>query len=183
MGQGNIFSSMCQEFCSQGGGVPGQVHPLGQVQPLAGTPPRQVHPQAGTPPTLGRYTPPRQVHPSCTPPLGRYTPWQEQPPPGAVYAGRYGQQAGGMHPTGMHSCCTNATPIKRQRKDVKLDDTTLFTLIWIRMNHSISSNKQYENKRKEIHYIHVKQCIQVQKVPKCMKCIQVWLCKKCVQVW
>ena len=32
-------------------------------------------------------TPPRQVH-----------------PPGAVHAGRYGQQAGGTHPTGMHSC-------------------------------------------------------------------------------
>ena len=25
-------------------------------------------------------------------------------PPGAVHAGRYRQQAGGMHPTGMHSC-------------------------------------------------------------------------------
>ena len=25
-------------------------------------------------------------------------------PLGAVYAGRYGQQAGGTHPTGMHSC-------------------------------------------------------------------------------
>ena len=31
---------------------------------------------------------------------------QEQAPPGAVYAGRYGQQAGGTHPTGMHSCFT-----------------------------------------------------------------------------
>ena len=27
-----------------------------------------------------------------------------QVPPGAVHAGRYGQQAGGTHPTGMHSC-------------------------------------------------------------------------------
>ena len=25
-------------------------------------------------------------------------------PTGAVHAGRYGQQAGGTHPTGMHSC-------------------------------------------------------------------------------
>ena len=24
--------------------------------------------------------------------------------PGAVHAGRYGQQAGGTHPTGMHTC-------------------------------------------------------------------------------
>ena len=48
MGQGNIFSSMCQEFCTQGG-VPGQVHHPGRY------PPRQVHPPAGTPPN--------QVHP------------------------------------------------------------------------------------------------------------------------
>ena len=81
-GQGNIFSSVCQEFCSRGG-VPEQV------------PPGQVHPQAGTPPG--------QVPPGeCTPP-GRYTPTRY--PPGAVHAGRYGQQAGGTHPTEMHSCC------------------------------------------------------------------------------
>ena len=29
---------------------------------------------------------------------------QEQTPPSAVHARRYGQQAGGTHPTGMHSC-------------------------------------------------------------------------------
>ena len=28
-------------------------------------------------------------------------------PPRAVYAGRYGQQAGGTHPTGMHTCLFN----------------------------------------------------------------------------
>ena len=32
------------------------------------------------------------------------TPWQGRPPPCAVHAGRYGQQAGDMHPTGMQSC-------------------------------------------------------------------------------
>ena len=26
------------------------------------------------------------------------------PPPGVVHAGRYGQQAGGTNPTGMHTC-------------------------------------------------------------------------------
>ena len=42
--------------------------------------------------------------------LGRYPPGSGTPPPdqvhppGAVHAGRYGQQAGGTHPTGMHSC-------------------------------------------------------------------------------
>ena len=68
LGQGNIFSSVCQEFYSQGGV------------------PRQVPPRAGTPPWAG--TPPAQVH-----------------PPEAVHAGRYEQQAGGTHSTGMHSCC------------------------------------------------------------------------------
>ena len=32
-----------------------------------------------------------------------YTPGSRQPPC-AVHAGRYGQQAGGTHPTGMHTC-------------------------------------------------------------------------------
>ena len=59
---------------------------------------------------LGRYPPgrytPQQVHP-----LGRYTPQQVHPqagtPPTQCMLG-YGQQAGGTHPTGMHSClnCT-----------------------------------------------------------------------------
>ena len=38
------------------------------------------------------------------PPLDRYPPPGQVPPPGTVPAGRYGQQAGGTHPTGMHSC-------------------------------------------------------------------------------
>ena len=38
-----------------------------------------------------------------TPPLGRYNPGQVHLP-GALHAGRYGQEAGGTHPTGMHSC-------------------------------------------------------------------------------
>ena len=54
----------------------------------------------------------------CTPPLGPEAgtcPWDQRqaPLPGpeadphplqAVLAGRYGQQAGGTHPTGMHTC-------------------------------------------------------------------------------
>ena len=57
--------------------TPQQV-PLGRY-PLAGT-----ASQAGNPPSM-------------------YTPGQV--PPGALHAGRYGQQAGGTHPTGIHSCC------------------------------------------------------------------------------
>ena len=32
------------------------------------------------------------------------TPPQEENPPGTKHAGRYGQRAGGTHPTGMLSC-------------------------------------------------------------------------------
>ena len=95
LGQGNIFAPVCHS-----------VHRgeyLGRY-PLAGTPPGRYSPQAGTPRTgtlpgqvhiANRYTPNGQVHPP-----DRYTPL------GAVHAGRYGQQAGSMHPTGMHSCFT-----------------------------------------------------------------------------
>ena len=55
LGQGNIFRSVCQEFCSQGAGV-------------------------------------------CLIACRDIT------PPGAVHAGKYGQEAGGTHPTGMQSC-------------------------------------------------------------------------------
>ena len=82
LGQGNIFRSVCQEFCSHGGEY------------------------------LGRY-PPDQVLPPSTryhQPPGPGTPSRPGTPPGpgtslgAVHAGRYGQQAGGTHPTGMHYC-------------------------------------------------------------------------------
>ena len=59
LGQGNIFSSVCQEFCSGG-------------STWAGTP------QAGTP-LLGRYTPPGRYPPGQVHPPGRYTPWQVHP--------------------------------------------------------------------------------------------------------
>ena len=92
----------CLWFCSLGGGgVPGQVppgrHTPWQVHPQAGTPPGRYTPQAGTPP--GRYTP-WQVHPPGT----RYPTPQTRYTARPVHAGRYGQQAGGMHPTGMHAC-------------------------------------------------------------------------------
>ena len=99
LGQGNIFRSVCQEFCPQRGWYPsmpcrhpprqvhllGQIHPPDRYTPLGRYTPRQVHPpgqvhpqgrytpQGGTPPRAG--TPPRQVPP------GRYTPRQVHPPP------------------------------------------------------------------------------------------------------
>ena len=100
LGQGNIFRSVCQEFCPQVGGSTwagttplGRCTPLGrypwQVHPPGGyTPQDQVHPPGpGTPPRT-RYTPWHQVHPLAgTPqdqvnPPGRYTPRTSTPPPG-----------------------------------------------------------------------------------------------------
>ena len=42
--------------------------------------------------------------PGADPPQEQTPPTGADPPPGAEHAGRYGQCAGGMHPTGMQSC-------------------------------------------------------------------------------
>ena len=91
--KGYVFTPVCKSFCSQGG-VPGQELP-GQVHPKAGTPMRRYTlSKAGTPTRpITRYTPW-----AGTPPLGRYTTHQPQCMLGYI------QQAGGTHPTGMHSC-------------------------------------------------------------------------------
>ena len=56
------------------------------------------------------------MHAGYHTPSGTETPWKQTPPqkqtpleadtPCAVHAGRYGQQAGGMHPTGVQCCIT-----------------------------------------------------------------------------
>ena len=72
MGQVNIFSNVCQEFCSQVGEYlgrypsPTQVHSPGRYNPphRAGTPPvGRYPPWAGTSPNPGRYNAPGQLHP------------------------------------------------------------------------------------------------------------------------
>ena len=99
-----------------------QVPPTGtRYPPGPGTPPGtryiprdQVHPWPGTLPGPGtpprtRYTPRDQVRPPRT----RYThpvPPGPGTPPNAEHAGRYGQWAGGMHPTWMQSCIWNKIP-------------------------------------------------------------------------
>ena len=130
LGQGNIFTPVCHsvhrgEYLGRyppGPGTPPRTKytPQDQVPPPGpGTPPRtrytsrdKVHPLKTS------YTPQDQLHPPWDhvhPPQTRYTPGtryttrdQVPPrpgtPPGAVHAGRYGQQAGGTHPTGIHSC-------------------------------------------------------------------------------
>ena len=90
-------------------GIP---HPPSRTSACRDTAPsrNQIHPPGrGTPPgtryiPLGPGTSPReQVHP-----LGPGTPPGADPPgadpPGIEHAGRHGQRAGGMHPTGMQSC-------------------------------------------------------------------------------
>ena len=58
----------------------------------------------GDPGTKDRHPPDqRQAPPGADLPPVADTPW-DQTPPCAVHAGRYGQQAGGTHPTGMHTC-------------------------------------------------------------------------------
>ena len=80
----------CLSFCPwEGGGGSASVH-AGIPPPRPGTPPRAV-PLDQAPP------PPRAV------PLDQAPPSMHTPP-GAVHAGRYGQRAGGMHPTGMQPC-------------------------------------------------------------------------------
>ena len=51
LGQGNIFTPVCQLFCSQGG-VPGQVPPRTRYTPWD-----QVHPPGPDTPPRTRYTP------------------------------------------------------------------------------------------------------------------------------
>ena len=78
---------------------PGSRHPWSRHPPGADTP-RADTPGADPP---GAATPPEQTPPGADSPPEQ-TPPQEQTPPTTQHAGRYGQRAGGSHPTGMQSC-------------------------------------------------------------------------------
>ena len=84
LGQGNIFTSVCQEFCPQGGRG---CLPQGM---LGYTPPDQTPPWDQTHPP-GSRSPPDQTPPEQTPPTGKQT-------------AAYGQRAAGTHITETHSC-------------------------------------------------------------------------------
>ena len=98
LGQGNIFTSVCQEFCPRGEGV--------CLSACWDTPPRADTPGSRHPPgadTLPEQTPREQTPPrSRTPPTGSRHPRSRHPPGKQTAA--YGQRAAGTHPTGMHSC-------------------------------------------------------------------------------
>ena len=64
-GQGNIFTSVCQEFCPRGGGVPDQAPP-GWRTPLDGEPPwRRTHPPMENTPRNSRLRNTVNVRPVC----------------------------------------------------------------------------------------------------------------------
>ena len=99
LGQGYVFTRVCDSVHIRRGVCPiacWDTHPPDQRQAppprdQRQAPPwsRQPPPQEQTPPALSwdQVHPPEQTH-----------------PPVAVHAGRYGQQGGGTHPTGMQSC-------------------------------------------------------------------------------
>ena len=63
------------------------------------------------PPTPQPCTPPGPcTHPPTPPSTMQTPPPTMQPPPDTEHAGRYGQRAGGTHPTGMQSCLACACP-------------------------------------------------------------------------
>ena len=96
------FGKLCFYTCLPvilftGGSV--SVH-AGMVVPQEQTPPWADTPQGQIPHPLGA-DPPEQTPRAADPPRSRHTPPGADTPPRTVYAGRYGQQAGGIHPTGM----------------------------------------------------------------------------------
>ena len=82
LGQGYVFTGVCDSVNRGGRGC------LTPPKPTP-TPPRDQHPPGPTPPSWP------------TPPLTNTPPEQTHPHEHAV---RYGQRAGGTHPTGMQSC-------------------------------------------------------------------------------
>ena len=112
LGQGNIFAPVC---LSVHGGRSAPLHAGIPPGPEAGTPQdqrqaphpqKQTHPRGQTPlgaDTPQEQTPPRNRLPGADTPPGNRPP-PEQTPPLPAQIRRYGQQAGGTHPTGMQSC-------------------------------------------------------------------------------
>ena len=96
LGQGNVFTSVC--LSTGGGGLhtPGCRPPCRQTWGVGQTPRMQI-PAPHTDPLDADPCPPHTDAPGCRPP-GMQTPPQDADPPP-----RYGQQAGGTHPTGVHT--------------------------------------------------------------------------------
>ena len=101
--EGYVFTGVC---LSTGGCLP-------QCMLGCHTPPKQT-PLSRHPSPEGRHPSPEGRHPreqtppprSRQPPLEADTPLGSRPPSPTKHAGRYGQRAGGTHPSGMQSCLT-----------------------------------------------------------------------------
>ena len=114
----------CLSFCSQAGCI--SQHAMGQTPP-----PRKTDPLPGRnqeDPPSGRPSPPGRNQED--PPLKEdRPPLQEDRPPGAVHAGSYGQQAGGTHPTGMHTCLNIFLQVLGGMAPLPHGSSTLFIVI------------------------------------------------------
>ena len=106
----------CLSFCSQGGGA--SQHAVGQTpQKKPGRPPPRKKPGRLPP---GRHSPGRNLED----PRKTY-------PPGAVHAGRYEQQAGSTHPTGMHTCLFISVVSKARKvsNHTKVNNSAIYNCI------------------------------------------------------
>ena len=85
--------------------------------------------------------PPGKEIPLARSPPGKETPLARRPPPCALHAGRYGLQAGGMHPTGMQSCFTNLPILLTFIKNILfMYCTTPFKIEINRKVHQVQNN-------------------------------------------
>ena len=106
--KGNVFTSVCQEFCPQGGEVYTPARKTGK-RPRADIPLGRPPWQADTP--LGRHTS-----------LGRH-PFGQTPLWADTSLGRHWHQTAtaedGTHPTGMHSCFSNKSKTNPQMSFIR----------------------------------------------------------------
>ena len=122
LGQGNIFTGVCDSVYR------------GSASVHAGIPPPTPSPRTRQAPP-GPGTPPGTRHPKDQTPCNQAPPQdQTLPPPrpgiplGAEHTGRYGQRAGGMHPTGMQSCYKRCLLLETKKNKKKLPNTFFFSI-------------------------------------------------------
>ena len=93
LGQGNIFTSVCQEFCPWGEGVC-----------LSACWDTHTPPDQADPPRVSRHPLPREQTPLPPEQTDPPNPRTRQIPPPGKQTPAYGLRAAGTYPTGMHSC-------------------------------------------------------------------------------
>ena len=96
LGQGNIFTSVCQEFCPQGGRVSASLH--AGIPPLGADTPRTRYPPWTRRTTPWSRPPPEQTPLEADNPQTRHSPWDQTPPSGADDPPRPGTPTGSRPP-------------------------------------------------------------------------------------